>query len=73
MKSLHRDPSVLGARIMLTAFMAILSGMIFWQIGGTDPSDRTVRDMQHLAILKRVRWCSHTGIAYKPMASAPPS
>ena len=42
-KSLHRNPLVLVARMMLTGFMAILSGMIFWQIGGSNPNDRTVR------------------------------
>jgi hypothetical protein len=31
---------------MLTAFMAVLSGMIFWQIGGSDSSDQTVRESQ---------------------------
>jgi hypothetical protein len=40
--SLKRDKQILGARLMLTSFMALLMGAIFWQVGESDSANFTV-------------------------------
>ena len=42
-RSIVRNKMVLGARLMLTGFMSVLVGLIFWQIGGSDSADPVVR------------------------------
>jgi ABC-type multidrug transport system ATPase subunit len=41
-KSLYRNKMILGARLMLSLFMSILIGIIFWQVGGNDSYDFVV-------------------------------
>mmetsp|Transcript_7178 Transcript_7178/g.11911 ORF Transcript_7178/g.11911 Transcript_7178/m.11911 type:complete len:351 (-) Transcript_7178:307-1359(-) len=39
--SLKRDKHILGARLMLTGFMAVLMGAIFWQVGKSNSANFT--------------------------------
>jgi len=34
LSGIRRNPMILGARLMLSGFMSILAGLIFWQVGG---------------------------------------
>jgi hypothetical protein len=43
MISLRRDKQLLGVRIVLTSFISILSGIIFWQVADTPLDDPSVR------------------------------
>jgi hypothetical protein len=40
--SIRRDKMILGARIMMTTFMSVLTGIIFWQVGASNSSDPSV-------------------------------
>ena len=44
-KSITRDKRVLGGRLMLTGFMSLLMGVIFWQVGNSNSADFAVSGM----------------------------
>jgi ABC-type multidrug transport system ATPase subunit len=48
---MHRNKIVLGARAVLTTFMSLLVGSIFWQIGDGDKADPSVRTISSLLLL----------------------
>jgi hypothetical protein len=39
---IKRNPMTLGMRLMLSSFMSVLSGLIFWQVGGKETDDPIV-------------------------------
>jgi hypothetical protein len=41
-RGIRRNPMTLGARLFLSAFMSILTGLIFWQVGGKESDDPIV-------------------------------
>jgi hypothetical protein len=43
-KSIGRDKRVLGGRLMLTGFMSILMGVIFWQVGNSNSANYGVSE-----------------------------
>jgi hypothetical protein len=43
-KSITRDKRVLGGRLMLTSFMSLLMGVIFWQVGNSNSANYAVSE-----------------------------
>jgi energy-coupling factor transporter ATP-binding protein EcfA2 len=43
LKNLTRDVAAVGARFGLTIFLSVLIGVIFWDVGATDPAESKVR------------------------------
>jgi hypothetical protein len=41
-QGIKRNPMTLGSRLVLSAFMSILAGLIFWQVGGKETEDPIV-------------------------------
>ena len=40
--ALKRDKRILGGRLMITSFISILMGIIFWQVGNSDSANYAV-------------------------------
>ena len=40
--ALKRDKRILGGRLMITSFISILMGVIFWQVGKSDSANYAV-------------------------------
>jgi hypothetical protein len=43
---IKRNPMTLGSRLVLSAFMSILAGLIFWQVGGKESEDPIVSQVR---------------------------
>jgi hypothetical protein len=46
--SLKRDKRILGGRLMITSFIALLMGVIFWQVGNSDSANYAVSERQEV-------------------------
>jgi hypothetical protein len=45
-RGIKRNPMTLGSRLGLSAFMSILTGLIFWQVGGKETDDPIVSQVK---------------------------
>lgn len=45
-RGIKRNPMTLGSRLMLSSFMSILAGLIFWQVGGKETDDPIVSQVK---------------------------
>ena len=69
-KNLIRNPAALGARFGLTIFMSILVGIIFWQVGTTDPT-QNLNLQSHFGALIMVMLLSMFGTAQPALLQFP--
>jgi hypothetical protein len=45
-RGIKRNPMTLGSRLVLSSFMSILAGLIFWQVGGNKTDDPIVSQLK---------------------------
>jgi hypothetical protein len=46
LRGIKRNPMTLGMRLMLSTFMSVLAGLIFWQVGGKETDDPIVSQVK---------------------------
>jgi hypothetical protein len=45
-RGIKRNPMTLGSRLVLSSFMSILAGLIFWQVGGKETDNPIVSQVK---------------------------